>query len=305
MFKISHEINFEVLDFITMENVVPKNIEILNINKIWQKTKGENTVVAILDTGCDYNHKDLKDNIIDGRNFCIGESYVDYMDRNGHGTHVAGTIAAVGNNASIVGVAPKTKLVICKVLGDNGNGSLNSIIDALNWCVGWRGKNGERINVINMSLGTSQYNSNFHQAIKYVYENNIPVICAAGNEGDNLCDTIEISYPAYFDETISVAAIDENINPAFFTNTNDMIDISCPGVDVASTYPMNRIARLSGTSMACPHLTGATALIISKYYKVMNRYPNVETIYDMLKWFTNDIYIDGKDAKTGFGIFSF
>ena len=126
--------------------------------------RGKGVVVAILDTGIDTTHPDLKDRIIDGRNFTFEGRFNDITDRNGHGTHVAGTIAGSEDGEGVVGVAPEADLLICKVLDRNGSGSYRSITQAIRWATKWRGPNGERVRIINMSLGgpspdEKQYNA--------------------------------------------------------------------------------------------------------------------------------------------------
>ena len=117
--------------------------------------KGQDVVVAVLDTGCDTNHIDLKDRIIGGRNF-TKDYEADpnvYLDNNGHGTHVAGTIAATENGVGVLGVAPLAKMLVLKVLAGDGSGSYEQIIEAIHYAVNWRGPNQEKVRIISMSLG--------------------------------------------------------------------------------------------------------------------------------------------------------
>jgi len=241
---------------------IPPGISLMAAEKVWPSTRGQGTVVAVLDTGIDYRHPDLAGNVIGGRSFIPGEP--DYLDLNGHGTHVAGIIAA---NGKILGMAPEAKLLAVKVLNQNGFGTIMSINQGLAWVRNWVGENGQRVNVVNMSLGSALPNSAMHQEIIKLVESGITVVCAAGNAGDGNPDTPEIDYPAYYPETIAVGAINLQTGIANFSNSNDRIDVVAPGVNTYSTYPDNRYVELSGTSMACPHIAGAVALIISRYQK--------------------------------------
>lgn len=278
----------------------PPGVALMAVEKIWPTTRGKGMVVAVLDTGIDYQHPDLAANVIGGRSFVPGES--DYMDLNGHGTHVAGIIAA---NGKILGMAPDAKLLAVKVLNQNGSGSFSSINQGLAWARNWVGKNGERVNVINMSLGAPIPNTAMHQEIIKTVDAGITVVCAAGNSGDADADTPEIDYPAYYSETISVGAIDLQTGIANFSNSNDQIDIVAPGVDTYSTYPDNRYVELSGTSMAAPHISGAVALIISRYYMRFKELPTPEYIRDYMTMQAVDLGELGFDTLYGYGLFTF
>ncbi|KHE71325.1 S8 family peptidase, partial [Halobacillus sp. BBL2006] len=232
---------------------VPKGIQMIEAEDLWvDSDRGKGSVVAIIDTGCQTNHPDLNGRVIDGRNFTSDyESDPDnYQDNNGHGTHVAGTIAAVENGEGVVGVAPEAKLLILKVLTGSGSGEYKWIIDAIDYAIKWTGPDGEKVRVISMSLGGPDDAEELHQVIKKAVDNDISVVCAAGNEGDGRENTPELGYPGAYNEVIQVGAIDHQRALADFTNTNDQIDLVAPGVDVLSTYIDGKYARLSGTSMA-------------------------------------------------------
>uniref|UniRef100_UPI00406C8D2D S8 family serine peptidase n=1 Tax=Lysinibacillus sp. FSL K6-4013 TaxID=2921504 RepID=UPI00406C8D2D len=141
-----------------LKEKVTNNISLIGAKHFWdQGYKGKDVVVAILDTGCNYHHIDLKDRIIGGYNFTKesnGDSSI-FEDFNGHGTHVAGTIAASINGIGIVGVAPEASLLILKVLDYKGSGTLASLVKAIDYAINWTGPNNEKVNVLSLSLGLS------------------------------------------------------------------------------------------------------------------------------------------------------
>jgi major intracellular serine protease len=281
--KIMKLLPFEVQGLQSTNFEIPYGVEQLQAPKIWaQGEKGSGIVVAVLDTGIDMFHPDLKDNIIDGRNFTNEGCKDDYQDLNGHGTHCAGTIAGIENDSGVVGVAPEAKLLIGKVLDSNGSGSYSSIIDGIKWATNWKGKNGEKTRIISMSLGGSYNDKNLEKAILEACAKGIVVVVASGNEGDNKEETYEYGYPALYNECITVGAIDENRKIAYFSNNHKQVDVVAGGVDVLSTYPVNQYARLSGTSMSTPHIAGALALLIKLGEKKFKRTLEQAEIYGML-----------------------
>lgn len=258
---------------------VEKGVEMIKAPEVWEASRqGKGVVVAILDTGCQTNHPSLKGRIIGGRNYTedYNKNPQKFNDNNGHGTHVAGIVAA---NGKIMGVAPRASLIILKVLDGDGTGEFGPIIEGIYDSVNWRGKNGETVRIISMSLGTKKDDSSLHRAIKYAVENDVLVICAAGNEGDGRGHTSEKLYPGSYSEVMQIGAVDLNGKIADFSNSNDEIDMVAPGVDILSTWPGSEYAVLSGTSMATPHVAGAAALIINQTEKDFNRRLSGEDIY--------------------------
>lgn len=277
---------FEVKAVNTSAAEIPYGIRQIQAPDLWDKgEQGEGIVIAILDTGIDRDHPDLKNQIIAGRNFSGGDKE-DFNDGNGHGTHVAGTIAAENNQWGVVGVAPKAKLLIGKVLDDSGSGSYKSIIDGIEWATKWRGENQERVRIISMSLGGTYNDPRMERAILKAVSKGILVVVASGNEGNNLEsngeETYEISYPALYNECITVAACDEAGKLAEFSNTHLQVDVIAAGVDVLSTYPKSQYAVLSGTSMATPHISGALALIIATGERQFKRTLTESEIFALL-----------------------
>ncbi|ALC89255.1 serine protease [Bacillus sp. FJAT-18017] len=250
-------IPYQVVETIETVNEVPAGVELIQAPEIWGETKGEGITVAVLDTGCDIDHPDLKDRIIGGRNFTSDDRGNPdiFNDYNGHGTHVAGTIAAGANEFGVIGTAPEANLLIIKVLAKNGSGQYKWIIDGINYAVE------QKVDIISMSLGGPNDVPELHDAIRNAVRNNILVVCAAGNEGDGKDDTNEFAYPGCYNEVISVGSITLDRRSSDFSNSNNEIDLVAPGEKIMSTYLNGKYAALSGTSMAAPHVSGALALI--------------------------------------------
>ncbi|MEW9701151.1 S8 family peptidase [Paenibacillus sp. SI8] len=278
-------IPYEFKETLTHNTEIPRGVDMVGATNLWNKdVMGENVVIAVIDTGCQIDHPDLVANIVGGRNFTPDyDGDVDNYDDNLlHGTHVAGTIAASLNNSGVVGVAPKAKLLILKAISISGHGSYDYLIEAIIYAVQWRGESGERVRIITMSLGGYKDDKNLHEAIKLACKENILVICASGNLGDNDLETDEIMYPGYYEEVVEVGAIDFDNMLAPFSNTNGQIDLYAPGVGIISTSPQNTYAEMSGTSMAVPHVAGAAALIISKFEKMTSRFMEEHEIFKEL-----------------------
>ena len=235
-------------------------------------------IVAVLDTGIDYNHPDINANMtLDsygnyGRNFQGTPN--NPMDIHGHGTHVAGTIGAKGNNGiGVVGVNWSTRMLAVKVLDDYGYGWDSDIINGINYVVSEKSK-GTNIRVVNMSLGRlsppESNSSPFGTAIQSMSDAGIIVVMAAGNDSLNLNSSSNKTYPACFrfDHTISVGAIDSNNQMSWFSNYGNLwVDIAAPGNYIYSTIPINNgyYGYNSGTSMAAPHVAGAATLLAAAY----------------------------------------
>lgn len=211
-----------------------------------EKTKGKGITVAILDTGCDINHPDLQERIIGGKNFTDDDNGdpAIYMDYNGHGTHVAGTIGASGKEDGLTGVAPEISLLIVKVLNGQGSGQYEWIINGIYYAIE------QGADIISMSLGGPEDVEELHEAVKKAVEAQILVVCAAGNEGDGLDSTEELGYPAAYNEVISVGAVDLQRNSSRFSNSNREVDLVAPGEEILSTFLDGKYAKLTGTSMA-------------------------------------------------------
>ncbi|MRG85258.1 S8 family peptidase [Salinibacillus xinjiangensis] len=216
----------------------------------WDIARGSSSQeIAVIDTGVDYNHEDLNDKTILGYDF-VQNDY-DPMDRNGHGTHVAGTAAAETNNGiGIAGMAPETNILAVRVLDPRGSGSLADIVDGIRYAADYGAE------VINLSLGCNCDTQALEDAVNYAWNKGAVVIAAAGNDG--VSTTFE---PASYENVISVAAVDSNNRLASFSNYGSWVDVAAPGVDIASTIQRNGYAYMSGTSMASPHVAGLAGLL--------------------------------------------
>ncbi len=229
-------------------------VQLIQAPAIWEKSnEGEGIVVAVIDTGVDTDHPDLKDRIIGGRNFTTDHNgdVNNFEDNNGHGTHVSGIVAASlnGDGGVVGGVAPKAKILSIKALTEDGAGDYGWIINAINYAVEWRGPKNEQARVICMSLGGPNDVPEMREAIQNAVNHNVSVVVAAGNEGDGQEDTFEYAYPGAYNEVISVGAVNTNLQLAPFSNSHNEVDLVAPGVNVLSTYLDNKFAKLSGTSM--------------------------------------------------------
>ncbi|MET3320634.1 UNVERIFIED_ORG: major intracellular serine protease [Peribacillus simplex] len=294
---------FQVEGITENTSEVPRGIKMIRARSIWREGfKGENIVVAVIDTGCQPDHPDLIGQIIGGYNFT--EDYysdpVNFADNNGHGTHVCGTIAAAENGFGVVGAAPKAKLLVLKVLTGSGEGTTENITSAINYAVNWTGPNGEKVRVISMSLGGPDDDPALHSSIINAVQSNIMVVCAAGNEGDGEAETNEYSYPAAYPEVVAVGSVNRRERISRFSNSNGEVDLVAPGEKVVSTFPGNQFAVLSGTSMAAPHVSGAVALLINKFEtKLGRRLTELEEFNELLN---NTVSLGKPKTQEGHGM---
>lgn len=286
--RSNNELNNYIL---TQQGYITPNINLISAPLLWnQGYSGQGTKIAVIDTGCCTTHPDLKNNIIGGKNFTNEGTVDDYSDKNGHGTHCAGIICG---NGHIYGIAPNANLLILKVLENDGNGNLQNVVNALNYAID------QKVDIISMSLGCKQNIKELYDAIKRAIDNNILVVSACGNEGDGKSNTIEKDYPSSYPEVISVGAIDNARKCAIFSNSNIFVDLVAPGVNIVSTGLNNGYITLSGTSMACPHVAGALALLIEKTTKEFGRRLDECELYAQLIKNTMELNIDRRIQGNG------
>ena len=253
-------------------------LNMIQAKSFWnQSEKGRGINIAVIDSGCDIEHENLKDCIAGVRNFTDEDNKNPDIvtDRVGHGTHVTGIIAANGKNG-VYGVAPNSNIYVLKVINSSGTGKVSWVVNAINYAIE------KGVDIISMSLGMSSTSEKLEKSLKNAIKNNILVVCAAGNEGDGNGESFEYSYPASYVDVISVGAVDKKANPAPFSNANLVIDLLAPGVEIVSTYPGNRYASLSGTSMATPYVTGSIALLKVWSYNEFQRNLTEEELYAQL-----------------------
>lgn len=241
---------------------MPWGLSRIKADLAWNKSTGSAVKVAVIDTGIEKTHADLQGNLKGGVLIIRSGKYArksinDWSDDHGHGTHVAGTIGAVNNSIGVVGVAPQAYLYGVKVLDSTGSGYLSDIIGGLQWSID------NKMNVVNMSLGTTSNVQSFNDAVRAANEAGITQVAAAGNSGPY---SNSVNYPARYPETIAVAAsgIDSDGKDyiADFSSRGSEIDITAPGVSILSTSKGGGYTLLSGTSMAAPHVAGVVALLL-------------------------------------------
>ena len=276
----------------TLSQRIDWGLKQLNVPATWSITKGEGVTAMVIDTGHPV-HPDIGDNAIPGKNCIPGEPI---EDENGHHSHCTGIICAKDNGIGMVGVAPEAKSISVKALAKNGSGSYTGLCDALDYAIK------TKPDVVSMSLGGPTPNKQMHDRIKKLYEMNIPVVCAAGNSGLG-----GVGFPAAYSETIAIAAYDKNGKIARFSSVGEKVEWAAPGVNIYSTYLNNGYASLSGTSMACPFITGVICLMLAKHRKQekatgMNDCKTVAQIREHLLKYTHDKGAVGKDWSWGYGV---
>lgn len=232
--------------------------------KVWRKSSGKGAVVAVIDTGVQATHPDLKGRVLKGYDFIGGDRSAN--DSNGHGTHVAGIVAATANNKrGIAGLAPSARILPVRVLDSAGNGNTLTVARGINYAVR------KGADVINLSLAGTQSDVHIEAAVRNAIRRGVVVVAAAGNAG---CSA-PTSYPAALPGVIGVGATDRRNRVPGFSNCGTYVDLVAPGVSIRSTM-IKRSApglgcsygssycSLSGTSMASPHVAAAAAILVSR-----------------------------------------
>ncbi|MFC5604833.1 S8 family peptidase [Sporosarcina koreensis] len=259
---------------------------------------GRGVKVAVLDSGIDINHRDLQ---VKG-GYCplkmecaIG---VPYDDDNGHGTHVAGIIAALANQTGIVGIAPSVDLYSIKALNSFGVGSTYSLIDGIDWAIK------QKIDILNLSITTEKDDPALEKALQNAYTRGMLIVGSGGNNGDQADSTV--MYPAKYDSVIAVAAVRSDLTKLRKSAAGPEIEIAAPGEFIFSTYPMkwdfedekaDGYMRLSGTSMATAHVTGILALYKERFPEMKN-----SELRQILARTAKDLGTTGRDDVFGHGL---
>jgi subtilisin family serine protease len=277
------------------------HLDTMGVYDAWDITMGDpNVVVAVIDTGVDLDHPDLTGQIVAQTDVVANDG--NAQDDDGHGTHVAGIIAAKANNGiGVAGIAPGAKLMAVDVFGnylnpETGKYELAALTSKVIQGIQYAVSNGA--DIINMSLGGSDYDEAFRNAVDAAVNAGVVVVAAAGNEGEN-----GLHYPSDFDSCISVIATDSNDTKASFSNYGPQKDIAAPGVNIYSTfpndvdpaYPVDYVG-MNGTSMASPVVAGVAALMLSA-----NPTLTVGELRNILYSTAVDLSVPGVDALYGYG----
>jgi subtilisin len=240
--------------------------------------------IALIDTGINYNHPDLAANYKGGYDFVNDDS--DPMDDNNHGSHVAGTLAAVRDGSGVVGVAPSANIYALKVAGSDGRGSYSDIVAALNWAAS------NDMHIASLSIGGTSSSTTLANAVKNAYDSGVLVVAAAGNAGSS-----SILYPAAYEQAIAVGATDSLDKKASWSNYGAKIELVAPGVSIKSTVGSSGYDTYSGTSMATPHVSGVAALVWASGLATTNA--GVRTA---LQSAVIDLGASGRDINYGYGL---
>ena len=281
---------------------IPWGVSRIQANDVWDRDHdlicdgiaGVGINISVLDTGIDYTHKDLSTNYRGGYDFVNNDK--DPMDDNGHGTHVAGIIAAACNGIGIVGVSPKVNLYAVKVLNDKGEGNVSELIAGIDWSID------HNMNIIVMSLGSNTPSESLRLACDRAYKAGLLLVAAAGNDGSITGNEDTVDYPARYDSVIAVGAIDRNNARAIWipygaSSTGPELEFVAPGDEIYSTLPGDSYGICNGTSMACPHVAGVAALIWSEHPEW-----NATQIREKLRETAEDLGTPGKDNEYGYGL---
>ena len=255
----------------------------------WQKSTGAGVVVAVIDSGVDASHPDLAGQVLPGVDLVGGTSGVS-TDPNGHGTHVAGTIAALtGNEVGVSGFAPDAKILPIRTQNANGSGLMSTVATGITYAADHGAQ------VINMSLGGGTQVSAVTNAIAYARSKGVVVVASAGNSRTS---GSPISYPAADPGVIAVASTDSADNFSSFSNRGTYVDVAAPGSGILSTYPvaLGSYGSMSGTSMASPHIAAVAALL-----KAFDTGLSPDRIQEAMETSAVDLGAAGKDADFGYG----
>lgn len=232
----------------------PWGIRRVNAEAAWTSPRGQGqgAIVAVIDTGISRSHPDLAGVVLGGFNALDPKKPDAWDDDQGHGSHVAGTIAGRRDGKGVVGVAPLAKLYAVKVLDADGNGGYSSVIAGIEWAV----KKGAK--VANMSLGADEGSEALKRAVAAASKAGMTIVAAAGNGGG------AVGFPASYPETLAIGASDIKDAVAEFSSRGPEVDFIAPGVDVKSVKMEGGYEELSGTSMATPHVAGLAALAVAR-----------------------------------------
>ncbi|WP_010278505.1 S8 family peptidase [Paenibacillus senegalensis] len=234
------------------DQLIPWGVRQIKAPAAWSRSAGLRVKIAVIDTGIDYLHPDLHRNVAGGIN--VVDRRALPRDDNGHGTHIAGTIAAYSSKKGIIGVAPLASLYAVKAFDHNGTAYISDIVHGIDWCVR------NRIDIINMSFGMKTHSKALEDAVRRAHDAGVIIVASSGNDGRSG----RIDYPARFPQTIAVGATNKNKKVAKFSNRGKRIDIYGPGEKIYSSWLNGKYNELSGTSMATSHVSGVIALLFAQ-----------------------------------------
>lgn len=235
-----------------IEQGIPWGVRRIRAPEAWSRTTGHLVRVGVIDTGVDFSHPDLSHAIQRGINLI--QRTMPPHDDNGHGTHIAGTIAAANRLQGMIGVAPRASIYPIKAFDYNGTAFVSDIILGIDWCVR------NRMNVVNMSFGMASRSKSLLAAVINAYRSGVLIVASSGNDGKRG----QIDYPAGYRQTVAVGAINRLGKVASFSNRCEDVDIYAPGEKILSSWPRGGRKLMSGTSMATSHVTGAVALLLGQ-----------------------------------------
>lgn len=271
---------------------IPENVRQVSAEAAWPTSKGKGIGVAVLDTGIDFDHPDLKYNYAGGVSFVPGTTP---MDDHWHGTHCAGVIAAARNGSGVVGVAPEASLYAVKVLDKDASGLFGWAIAGVDWCMQQPG-----IKIINMSLGAESTPSALELICNRAWSQGLLIVAGAGNQDGNPVPPQQsnVDYPARYNNVIAVSSIDSHDVIAPNSARGCEVDLCAPGVDIWSTVPGGKWAPHGGTSVACPHVAGVAALAWGAH---LSPQTTNEQIWGLLASTAFDLGRTGRDSLYGYG----
>lgn len=278
-----------------------------NVSDRLRNERARNVTVAVVDSGVDYTHPDLDGKVVWGANFTgddvqYGRESAD--DNHGHGTAVAGIIAAEDNERGTVGIAPGARLYSIKVLDQDNSGSVSSLIKGLNAAL--EGPDGtigteDDADVIQMSVGTRATSAQLAAASDAASESAV-IVNSVGNDGDGDPATAEVTFPAAYDETLAVAATDADDEATLYSSEGDAIDVAAPGNYVVTLSPGSGTTVFVGTSAATPHVSGTVALLLAADDDSPGEDRTTEELRGLVSRTADDIEKPGTDRFSGDGL---
>ena len=261
----------------------------VNAPYVWDSSTGKGVKIAILDTGINRKHPDLT--VSGGINLIGTSSSKKWNDDNGHGTHVAGIIAAHNNSIGVIGVAPDAEVYAVKVLDQYGGGRISDVIEGIEWAVL------NDMDIVSMSLGTTEYSQALNDSSASAYNAGILLVASAGNNGDGNLSTNDVMYPAKFESVIAISAIDQNNMAMSWSADGSEVELAAPGVGIYSTWLDGGYHSMSGTSMAAPFVSGVAALMMQN-----NAGASPDEVRAAMAYHAIDLGVQGRDNVYGFGL---